>query len=1248
MKYIKYIVFIIILVITIALKIDNCQAYVIDNTFDKYDYGTRMTNYYRFEGDYIDDKHLELNIKFGSYTNNHDDYSEPIIIYYDISPEMSKSEVIKYKAQLLHIIYMLDNMQIDYAVIPAGTDVASLAVSLPDGDNLITDPEYPMYQTDILSFVASQRLTSTWTEKLKDTVSTPSLELTHDFLNIEDYKIINITSEAQSNFYMNPDDDTILSCQNNTITKKSEYTLDNDYIYFHGELYNIQYGYNTSNNFCDNTIYTDETNLYTKVESIITRKMKNMYNTRTLSFINNFDMFEIESIDDIEVSDGKITSTQETRYYYNSPEEDPIPVEITTYTINIDNYDCSYKDLYHVYQYNIKIKLKLKDEYYNDSSLDRYNVSTSIKSRISYYGAELLQTGDTITENYRIPNKFDFYVNDTYKETYKIGDIVNLEDYETDFEDGNNSDYFLGLYVDDDIAKKITTKKFYMPGEDVYAKSIYATNEIHKYTNDLGLNEMPPKATMYSLYNADLTNDNINIIFANHCWEYISDDENGAKKLIYNGEPDDFGMCGSDRKDHTGISERSNISISDKQDFFTDYRYNETNGKYYLTGEQKHYESIDMDQDYDDLRGLFFCEGSLGVLNSCDQIYSIGERVSSNTSDIYAHKITNDINYDSIGNTTFNRNNADMQAIGYMYQSDTGNTRYIYLNRQTRVVYSRDIPTTNVSYATSYQIGNAHLVDPDNDLTYYDSDNVMHCAFSKMENKFIIINYNSIDYVAYVKDISYNYDNIQNVNFCNADAKVHLWKTVNPNLEDPNVYDEVIIEDILNDPSFTGEYSDNFEFPITFINEGVYDPSQDDPSTLVGKYIITDRGNSSQSVDLQDDVTTIGPVTAKKYELDYVTEVYENQLNIISDYVEAGFHDVEALDITRFYYADSYSYNEENRYFYLENSDNSTVQRTSTTSWANDMAGKEEFYMCLSSTSCKDIIYVKKAGPNGYTYYLSSLLFGEDRITESNLVYSINLYTANNYVKKFDGANLKYICHDEYSGIIVDDDNPFTCATNEYLLDVEEIQTSGTSVNLGGGILKALTYTAPYNPNTELQYHFFGDKDSVVKDVIDRWYEHNLTKYSKYIVDSTFNQGLCYNDVNTFNQNEHTFDPVEFLNCNDPRSVYSVSEEFGNGKLTYPIGIFNTGLTAKSESYWVGTVPIGNYYDYLNDKKNLTYYNASRNAIDIASGTEKLNIRPVINITSGIEVIGGEGTISSPYVLDDGSQFSEEYKNRLY
>ena len=1244
MKYIKYIVFIIILVITIALKIDNCEAYVINNSYNRSDYNLGVDNYYSFKGEYIDDKHLELNIGFESSTYSSPYYSEPIIIYYDISPEMSKSEVIKYKAQLLQIIYMLDNMQIDYAVIPAGTDVASLAVSLPDGDDLIIDSEDTMSQTYLLSFIASQRLTLTWVEKLKNTVSTPSLELTHNFLYSENYKIINITSSSQPNFYTNSDDKIILSCQNNKITIKDE----NDDNTYYGELYNLQYGYKISNNFCNNTIYTDETNLYTKVEYIVQENYADRYNTKTFTFSNNFDMFEIESINDIEASNGKITSFQETSYLYNG-EEEPVPVEITYYNITVDNYDCTNKQQDDVYQYNIKIKLKLKDEYYNDSSLDGYDVSNMIYTNMQHYDAyDGLEKGtDSHNLDYYIPNKFDFYVNDTYKETYKIGDIVNLEDYETDFENGNNSDYFLGLYVDDDIAKKITTKTFYMPGEDVYAKSIYATNEIHKYTNDLGLNEMPPKATMYSLYNADLTNDNINIIFANHCWEYISDDDKGAKKLIYNGEPDDFGMCGSDRKDHTGISERSNISIYDKQDFFTDYRYNEANGKYYLTGEHRHYESIDMNQDYDDLRGLFFCEGSLGTLNSCDQIYSIGERVSSNTSDIYAHKITNDINYDSIGNTTFNQNNGNMQAIGYMYQTDRGGTRYIYLNRQTRVVYSRDIPTTNVSYATSYQIGNAHLVDPDNDLTYYDSNNVMHCDFYKMEDEFIIINYNSIDYVAYVKDISYNYDNIQNVNFCNADAKVHLWKTVNPNLEDPNVYDEVIIEDILNDPSFTGEYSDNFEFPITFINEGVYDPSQDDPSILVGKYIITDRGNSSQSVDLQDDVTTIGPVTAKKYELDYVTEVYENQLNIISDYVEAGFHDVEALDITRFYYADSYSYNEENRYFYLENSDNSTVQRTSTTSWANDMAGKEEFYMCLSSTSCKDIIYVKKAGPNGYTYYLSSLLFGEDRITESNLVYSINLYTANNYVKKFDGANLKYICHDEYSGIIVDDDNPFTCATNEYLLDVEEIQTSGTSVNLGGGILKALTYTAPYNPNTELQYHFFGDKDSVVKDVIDRWYEHNLTKYSKYIVDSTFNQGLCYNDVNTFNQNEHTFDPVEFLNCNDPRSVYSVSEEFGNGKLTYPIGIFNTGLTAKSESYWVGTVPIGNYYDYLNDKKNLTYYNASRNAIDIASGTEELNIRPVINITSGIEVIGGEGTISSPYVLDDGSQFSEEYKNRL-
>ena len=1237
MKHIKYIVFIIILVVTIVLKTDNCQAYVIDDDYYRYDNNLDVQNYYEFKGEYIDDKHLELNIGFESNTYNHSVYSEPIIIYYDISPEMSKNEIIKYKAQLINIINMLDDMQIGYAVIPSGTNLSSLAISVAEANGYTVDPEDLPSPNEMLSFIASERLTDTWIEKLKN--AEPSSQYksptSHEAMNASSYKIITISSFLQSNNYL--DDDTTLNCNNNRIMNEDEFNNTS-----YGEFYNIQYGHKTSNNFCKNITYTDETNLYSKVASIIKRKSANMYNTRIFEFTNDFGMFEIESIDDIEISEGNITSSQITDYIWIDPEQDPTPVERTQYTITINNYDCTYKEDDDVYEYNIKIKLKLIDEYYNDSSLDNYVVYANMNSKLKYYDTYdgLEQGTDLINLNYDVYNKFDFYVNDTYKETYKIGDIVNLEDYEADFLAENNSELFLGLYVNDDIVKKITTKKFYMPGEDVYAKSIYATNEIHKYTDDYGLSELPPKATINSLYDYDLTNDNINIIFANQCWEYISDDDKGAKKLIYNGEPDDFGMCGSDRKDHTGISSRSTISIASKQDFFTDYRYNETNQKYYLTGTQTHYNTIDLDQDYDDLRGLFFCEGDLGPLNSCDQIYSVGEKTADiNDAIVYAQKITNNINYDSIGNVKFNQLSNDLAGIGYMSQSG-GDVSIMNLNKQ-RALTSRINATSGITYGTSYQVGNAVLTDPETFTESYNNNNERYCELTQLSHKFIIITYNSNQYVGFVRSTDYNPD--VDPTGCSADVTIKLWRPVTPDASLPNLGEEIVIQDILNYPSFTGEYSTDYEYPVTITNENTYDPNQDNLSILDGKYIITrhtDKNNSSyfESYTISE--------TTQKYTIEYVTDVIDNQLNVISYDIEPkSYLDNLQAHVYNYYYADSYSYDAVYNRFYLENSDNSAVQHTNNINWATDMAGSEEFYMCIGQSSCQDIIYVRQAGTNGYTYYIDSLLFGDGPAPHDEL--TPQLYNAENYVKQFNGPNLKYVCHDENIGMVIDDSKPFTCNVNRYMLDVQEVQTTGNSVYYGDSILRAYLVSASVDTNSLMNGILSGNNDTNIKDIIDRWYEHNLLKYSKYIVDSPFNQELCYNNVNTFNQNEHTFDQIEFLDCNDDRSVYSVSEEFGNGKLTYPIGIFSIGPTAKSESYWIGTVPIGNYYDYTNDKKNLIYYNASEDDFDIASGTENLNVRPVINITSGLGVIGGTGTTDNPYVLDDGSQFSEEYKNSL-
>ncbi len=191
--------------------------------------------------------------------------------------------------------------------------------------------------------------------------------------------------------------------------------------------------------------------------------------------------------------------------------------------------------------------------------------------------------------------------------------------------------------------------------------------------------------------------------------------------------------------------------------------------------------------------------------------------------------------------------------------------------------------------------------------------------------------------------------------------------------------------------------------------------------------------------------------------------------------------------------------------------------------------------------------------------------------------------------------------------------------------------------------------------STYLTEIFANTNNSEVKSFVDSWYEQHLMTYTNKLEDTPYcNDRSLANDV--FNKDTNVTSGLDFnsfyrnsfntpsLICNQNNDKFTVNSLNGNGKLTYPIGLitFDEMFFASSSSYLIDSnVNLWTMSPVLYDVVEATavfLVSSTPNVPSISASISLVNyknaVRPVISLKAGTLVSGGNGSSTTPYIVN--------------
>ena len=173
--------------------------------------------------------------------------------------------------------------------------------------------------------------------------------------------------------------------------------------------------------------------------------------------------------------------------------------------------------------------------------------------------------------------------------------------------------------------------------------------------------------------------------------------------------------------------------------------------------------------------------------------------------------------------------------------------------------------------------------------------------------------------------------------------------------------------------------------------------------------------------------------------------------------------------------------------------------------------------------------------------------------------------------------------------------------------------------------------------------------DSTIKGVIDTWYQNNMTSYTSQLEDTVFCNDRSYTTSDSiillfgsYTRLKETKTPT--LKCQNTKDKFTVNTSNGNGALTYPIGL----ITADEIAYAGGVDGIANSSFYFKDEQwvlspsiHVGTSNSSAMTNVVSPGymgnrsvTNSSGVRPSISLKPGAAISSGNGTATSPYIVN--------------
>ena len=469
---------------------------------------------------------------------------------------------------------------------------------------------------------------------------------------------------------------------------------------------------------------------------------------------------------------------------------------------------------------------------------------------------------------------------------------------------------------------------------------------------------------------------------------------------------------------------------------------------------------------------------------------------------------------------------------------------------------------------------------------------------------------------------------------------------------------------------------DSIEYEVTVENQGNIDAVLKDiiqtktnkdknlkfSNSLIGTEVLTSGSKMSftMKAEIPEEAETLPEVKESKYEIQLIYIQYNGgeytpPTQSIGTIAERILADNTALPDTNIDFSEiSSDTNGKGLYYTNKN----TEDNKTTYYFRGDVTNNYVKFATQTRNTCtyngKDVAYYTQENTVDFNYNLT-----REECT-STKVCTLPLY--GNIV----GVG-EQMCTDGFGGTLSTDKAKFTSAA------IEDIIWRIVRINEDGSIrlvTEKLTGSAKYNNNEDDNAYFgymYGTagsstyeeahkntNNSAIKTYLDNWYKTNLNGYTSYMStdagfcnDRSVASGLGYGK----NETEYTATYIIInqqqpqFKCPQTNDLFTITTGTkGNRGLTYPIGL----LTVNDIIYAGGADDEFNTNYYLNNNTNyltmtpLGFGNSDTNGIVSVYGgivmasldlTQVIGVRPVINLSSDVEIISGDGTKDSPYVV---------------